>query len=71
MAQLSPTRATRPGLYEVPIGRMSLLVEEKPMRSQPTPGRFGSLSSKTVGNTFQIQYGRPTRSSVPIEPYLK
>ena len=70
--QVAQFRPTRPPLSVVPIGRGRPLPSlTKPRRSYPVPGRFGSLSSKTIGSTRHSADGMPTVGSVPIDPYLK
>jgi hypothetical protein len=71
VAQFNPTRGIQSSLLVAPIGRsLDAVSYVKPTRSQPVPGRVGSLSAKTSGRTLHTQYGTPTVSSVPIDPYL-
>src|SRR5437868_176833 len=56
-------------ILENPIGRSLPVSQLKP--NDMLPVGPGSLSAKTRGSTYMIQYGIPTDSSAPTDPYRK
>ena len=67
-AQLTPTRETpQIVFFENPIGRSCPGSQIIPSAPYPPAG---SLSANIRGRTCQIQYGMPSWSSLPIDPYL-
>src|SRR5918995_3341138 len=69
MAQLMPTLGKPIVTLERPIGISGPVGASTPTAAYP-PG-CGTYSGKIRGSTSQIQYGTPSCSSVPTEPYRK
>src|ERR671912_574321 len=69
MAQLMPTLGKPIVTFESPIGISWPVGASTPTAAYP-PG-CGTYSGKMRGSTSQIQYGTPSRSSVPTDPYRK